>query len=534
MNMKKNINDYHWSSLHLIQTRASFAQERIFLDERIRFSSNKTTMNNMYVIPLIYRISSMNDHISVSRLQHAFQSIIIKHQILRTALYLDTNGTIIQHCLDTDVIINDKKSFRFWTINLSDEEHEQNEIVKKILNQSDLFDLSKGHVINCHILRQDQSNHSLSQNSDDLLTKDDVILFTIHHACFDGASTPIFIRDLSLAYQSNDWLLIDDNSIQYTDYSIHEHIMDMILSQQFWQLQLNGYNPTRQLSLPVDRQRPSTNQQRSGLASVAEINFDNELCTSFLNYASSHHLTFFQLGLATFYLFLFKLTHGQTDLCIGSINVNRYRSELVNVIGMFVSTLPYRVQLDPQWSFDELVQYVQEKCLSILEHSHYPLQHVLHDLHLTQSNVSFLQTMFDFISVSKDMGHLSLNDANLEEMSLEQSAEVSKFDFSLTFEYNPSSDHNQLSCSFVCSHDLFEKSTVSKVAQRFQYMFEQLFHTQSSNIPVMNVSSSINKVSLILSEEAEEMELIMFHRLENVANEVFKITTPLYQFNDFP
>ncbi|CAF1591938.1 unnamed protein product, partial [Adineta steineri] len=182
------LDDYSWSSLHLIQARASFAQERIYLDEQIRFSSNKTTINNMYVIPLIYRVSSMNDYISISRLQHAFQTVITKHSILRTALYLDTNGTIIQHCLDTNVIINDKKSFRFWTINLSDEEHEQNEIVKKILSQSDLFDLSKGHVINCHILRQDQSNHSFSQNSDDLLTKDDLILFTIHHACFDGAS----------------------------------------------------------------------------------------------------------------------------------------------------------------------------------------------------------------------------------------------------------------------------------------------------------------------------------------------------------
>ncbi|CAF3986105.1 unnamed protein product, partial [Adineta steineri] len=159
----------------------------------------------------------------------------------------------------------------------------------------------------------------------------------------------------------------------------------------------------------VDRQRSSTNQQRSGLSSIAEISFDNELCTSFLNYASSHHLTLFQLGLSIFYVFLFKLTHGDTDLCVASINANRYRSELVNMIGMFVSTLPYRVELDPQWSFDEVVKYVQEKCLSILEHSHYPLQHILSDLHLTQSNVSFLEIMFDLITISENVSGLHLN-----------------------------------------------------------------------------------------------------------------------------
>ncbi|CAF1551752.1 unnamed protein product, partial [Adineta steineri] len=360
INIISTLDDNPWSSLQIMKAKASFAQERIFLDEQIRFSSTNNNINNMYVIPLIYRISSLNDHISISRLQHAYQSIVKKHQVLRTALSLDTNGTILQHCLDTNAIINDKKLSRFLMINLPDEEHELNEIVKKILNQSDLFDLSKGHVINCHILRRDQSNHALTQNNDDVLTKDDLILFTIHHACFDGASTSIFLRDLSLAYQSDGSLPVDDNSLPYIDYAVHEQIMNMTSAQEFWLLQLKGYNLARQLSLPVDRQRSSTNQ-RSGLASTAQITFDDEICRSFLNYASSHHLTLFQLGLSIFYVFLCKLTHGETDLCISSINANRYRSELVNMIGMFVSTLPYRVELDPQWSFDEVVKYVQEK-----------------------------------------------------------------------------------------------------------------------------------------------------------------------------
>ncbi|CAF4144517.1 unnamed protein product, partial [Adineta steineri] len=507
----------------LILARASFAQERIYLDEQIRFSSEKTTMNNMYVIPLLYRISSMNDHISMIRLHHAVQSVITKHNILRTALYIDdTNGHIIQHCLDKNIILDDQmksNGLTFVNINNDDRRH-MNEIIAEILNQPDLFDLSKGRVIRFHILRHyDQSQDSISYENDDLLSENDHILISIHHAMFDGASTPVFLRDLSLAYQSHDSLSWDENALNYIDYSVHEHIMDLSLSREFWHSQLEEYNMECSLSLPVDRQHSSTNQLRSGLASIAEITFDDKLCISFLNYASSHHLTLFQLGLSIFYIFIFKLTHGETDLCIGSINANRYRNELQNLIGMFVSTLPYRVELDLHWSFDELAQHVREKCLSILQHSHYPLQHILADLNLTQLNVSFFETMFHFVNVSKDMGHLSLGGANLERISLEQSLEMSKFDFSLTFQYNPSSDNNRLSCHFVCSHDLFEKSTISKIAQRFHYTFEQLFHTQSSNTTVMNVSSSINKVSLILPEEAEEMDLIVFHRLDNLVNE---------------
>ncbi|CAF1547328.1 unnamed protein product, partial [Adineta steineri] len=523
MNNIHTVDEYSWFSLYLTQARASFAQERIYLDEQIRFSSNKTTMNNMYVIPLLYRLSSMIDHISITRLHHAFQSVITRHNILRTALYIDgANGNITQYCLDANTVLNNNmKSYAFTIVNFhNDDSRHMNEIIDEILNQSDLFDLSKGRVIRCHILRYyRQSQNSISYENDDLLTENDHILISVHHAMFDGASRSVFLRDLSLAYQSDDSLSVDDNSLNYIDYSVYEHIMDMSLSREFWHSQLEEYNIERSLSLPVDRQRSSTNQQRSGLASSAQITFDDEICTSFLNYASSHHLTLFQLGLSIFYVFLFKLIHGETDLCIGSINANRYRTELQNLIGMFVSTLPYRLEIGSNWSFDELVQHVREKCLLILEHSHYPLQHILGDNQLNQSNVSFLETMFDSISVTKDMKHLSLNYANLEQIPLEQSVEVAKFDFSLTFLYNPSSDNKRLSCRFVCSYDLFEKSTISKIAQRFQYVFEQLFQIQSSSIPVMNVILSISKLSLILPEEAEEMELVVFHRLENIVNE---------------
>ena len=108
----QNIDDYHWSPLHLIQgteqhfyhsyqlyilfyfliiAPASFAQERIFLDEQIRFSSKNN--NIMYVIPLLYRLSSTStNHLSISRIHQAFHAVVTKHNILRTALYLDTNS----------------------------------------------------------------------------------------------------------------------------------------------------------------------------------------------------------------------------------------------------------------------------------------------------------------------------------------------------------------------------------------------------------------------------------------------------------
>lgn len=140
----------------------------------------------MYVIPLLYRLSSItNNYISINQINQALEVVVRKHNILRTALYLDTNSRLIQDCLDINLINDHRKVYGFSIINLLNNDRHINEIINEILNQSNLFDLSKGRVIHCHIIRQYHSN-------DDLLTNDDFILFSIYHGVFDGTSTSIF------------------------------------------------------------------------------------------------------------------------------------------------------------------------------------------------------------------------------------------------------------------------------------------------------------------------------------------------------
>ena len=119
-----------------------------------------------------------------------------------------------------------------------------------------------------------------------------------------------------------------------------------------------------------------------GFCSFTQISFDNYILITLLNYASSHQVTIFQLGLAIFYAFLFKLTHRQNNLYIACVSTNRYRSELQNMIELFVATLSCGIKFHSFWLFDEFVKHVREKCLSILEHSHYPLHHILAACHL--------------------------------------------------------------------------------------------------------------------------------------------------------
>jgi non-ribosomal peptide synthetase component F len=71
---------------------------------------------------------------------------------------------------------------------------------------------------------------------------------------------------------------------------------------------------------------------------------------------------------------------------------------------------------------------------------------------------------------------------------------MSKFDFALTLHYNQSI--NQLSCTIDASLDLFNRTTVDKIAQRFHSMLEQVLNRTD-----VQMKNHIYELSLILPEE---------------------------------
>lgn len=476
------------------------AQERIFVDEKMRFSQQVAVYNELIVLKLNH------GSLSIDRLLQSMKRLLVKHTILRTSLrFTDDNSILAQNITSNHHVVQliVQKTF--------DNQASLEDLIHGITINPSLFDLSVGRVFHCEILRK--NHRQINQLNDRIqasMQPNDVFIIGLHHTVFDRTSRQVLLNDLRTFYNESNQISFDGDQLQYIDYSVYERLIDMSSSRHFWYSQLKQYDFQRSLSLPKDRHRSST-EQRSGDASVTHLSFEGEISQAFLDYASSHNLTLFQLGLATFYAFLFKLTHGQTDLCITGLNANRYRSELQNMIGMFVATLPHRLQLDSRWSFDELVKHVQEKCLSILTHAHYPLQQILADQQVNQLGVSFLELVFDLITTSSDTHLLSLNDATFEPLLLPRSSEVAKFDFMLTFIYDPSSMNEKLSFRLVCSHDLFNETTVGIMARRFQHLINQLFMNQTTiNDAHDQPMLPIHKLSLILPQEADEIQQTLF------------------------
>ena len=182
----------------------SYAQARIWLDEKIRFHPGQIQIA-IYNMPFIYRLYP-NHTLSTKQLSHALQLIISKHQSLRTTLLFDTDKNLLMQ----RIIDSNNKLFTFIESVFETDEQLTN-IMHDERGNSHHFDLAHGLVFRCHIVYYKQIP------SNNLLSNKDVLIFNFHHALFDFPSMNIFLDDLNQAYTTGQLPITDNTTLRYLD-----------------------------------------------------------------------------------------------------------------------------------------------------------------------------------------------------------------------------------------------------------------------------------------------------------------------------
>ena len=427
---------------------ASFAQQRLWMDENVRFNQSINKQISVYNELLIYKLSS-NTLFSIHHLRQALLLILAKHTILRTALIYDQDK-MIQKLLP---ISND--IYNFEVTNVTNESHSKQILYDEETNRS-LFDLEQGHVFRCHILRHSSNNEDDNTN----LKQGDIILFNFHHTAIDGNSIPIFINDLRQALIMKELSYNNEDNITYLDYAQYERLEDWSNARQYWNNVLTTLNTNS-----IDRQNSSV---RTGKGYTITFDLDHDLVINLNHFISQSNLTLFQVGLAAFFAFLFKMSNSQQlDMCTGIVVANRPQYQLQNMIGFFSNTLPFCLKIDPYESFAQLCHRIQQVWLDILPHSYLPYQEI------TKLNPklgsSFLQTsLLIETTMDSNESNIKLDDGtilNIVDRNL-LTGNIAKFDIVCTLHENRQNE--TISVSFNASLDVYDESTISFNGKSFQ------------------------------------------------------------------
>ena len=450
---------------------ASFAQQRLWMDERVRFRESINEHVAVYNELLIYTLSSETT-LSINRLCQALSFVVLRHPILRTALFYN------QEQLTQKVLPTTYDRYKIEITSITNDDH-----LKQVLYDEEtngiLFNPEQGRVFRCHVLRR---SHPNDDDGDDDLKPNDMIVFNFHHAAIDGSSILIFINDLQQALTTQS---LSDNhheeTIDYLDYAQYERLEDWSEAQLYWTTVLKNFNN-------------ATDQQNSSLITgkgyTVTFELDHDLVIELNRFISQSELTLFQVGLAAFLAFLFKISNSQhVDLCTNIVVINRPYYQLQNIMGFFSNTLPFLVKLNPHVSFAQLCHQIQQLWLDILPHSHLPYQEIVK---LTpQMRSSLMQTLF-VLETTRDNTErdIKLSDGTqltMTDRSL-MTSRSSKFGIVCTlFEHR---QNETISVSLNASLDLYDQSTISDMASRLKQIFYQLFAV-----------SSIYQFNVLLSHE---------------------------------
>jgi len=229
------------------------------------------------------------------------------------------------------------------------------------------FDLERGPLLRAALVRVGEEDHGF--------------VLAFHHVVFDGWSAGVLTRELVALYGSfvrGEPSPLPELPIQYADFAAWQRrrLEEMVLERQlaYWRGRLEGARP---LELPTDHPRPAVQTSRGDAVALA---LTPELTEALRVLSRSEGVSPFMTFLAA-YAVLLRHRSGQDDLVVGCpVAVHRDRPELNELIGLFLNTLPLRVELDGDPSFRDLLVRVRRTALEGFANQDVPYEKVVEAL----------------------------------------------------------------------------------------------------------------------------------------------------------
>ncbi|QAT84065.1 tyrocidine synthase [Corallococcus coralloides] len=419
----------------------SFAQQRLWLLDQLQPGDAS------YNIPTALQLSG---HLDVEALRRAFESLVQRHEALRTTFH--------EH---QDQPIQTIHAASEWTLPLVDlssrPEAQRQEEARRLANEEARrpFDLARGPLLRSTLVRMGGDSH--------------LLLLTMHHIISDGWSMGVLVREMAAFYEAlstGSTPALAPLPVQYADFATRQRdwLQGEILEAQldYWKQQLSGAPAA--LELPTDRPRPPVQSHRGA---TVEVRIPENVSRALKALAQREGATPFMTLLAAFQVLLSRYS-AQDDVSVGTPIAGRTQAETEGLIGFFVNTLVLRAQLNPRATFRELLAQVRGTTFAAFEHQHVPFEKLVEVVQPARdlSRSPLFQALF----VLQNTPTEALRLPGLAFQALPLEARFAKFDLSLALQEVQAG----LVGTLEYATDLFDAATVQRMAGHFGVLLEAI------------------------------------------------------------
>ena len=392
-------------------------------------------------VPTVLRLSGP---ISPERLQTAVDAVLDRHEILRCQFRIE-NGQPTQTLVDSPQL-------PVTVIDLRDDALGEQKAAEHIDRHAvSPIDVTSYPLVVAKLYR---------------LSDDDAVFFWMpHHIVWDAWSLDIFLDELSQAYCQHDNASEQKEalSVQFGDYAAWQSKRfdaDADDNFEFWDAYLDKAVP--QLDLPHDNTRPRV-MSYDGAQQRSE--FESESVVSFHQFARDQGATPFMVLLAAFYVLLYRYS-SQTDIVVGSPIQDRNFRGSERVIGPFVNNLVLRLNLNPDWTFNELLAAVRDLCLTVYERQDMPFDE-LAKRYAPDNGIDrtpLYQTLISYQNVTNRTGQIG--DCSFEEVSIDKAS--AQTDLALWF----LDSGDTIKFGFDYATDLFDGQRIERMMEHFSELLD--------------------------------------------------------------
>jgi amino acid adenylation domain-containing protein len=421
--------------------------------------------------------------LDVARLRRALQALVDRHHCLRTT-FGDREGKLVQRVRKQDAVCFKQEDASGWSESflndrLTEEAHTA-------------FDLEQGPLLRFSLFARSADEH--------------ILLTTAHHIIVDFWSMAVILRELGILYKAETdgvEASLPPLTLQFTDYVRWES--ELLASQegerlwQYWQKKLSDKLPV--LDLPSDRPRPPVQTYRGACHT---FRLSEELTRALKAYGAARDTTLYMTLLAGFQTLIYRYTC-QDDFLVGSPMSGRIKAEFAGLVGYFVSPVALRADLSRMPSFEELLDRVRQTVLEAFEHQQYPLVLLTERLQpardlsrsplfqvefVLQKAPSSSEQALASLAVGEAGTRLNLDGLPLKSIALDRY--VSQFDLTMrTAELD-----NQLAISLEYNSDLFDASTITRMAGHFVRLLESA---------AANPEQRVSRLTLLTEAERDQI-----------------------------
>jgi len=448
----------------------SSAQRRLWILSMMEQSSIAYNMRAVY---------ELEGGLDRDALLYSFQTLIQRHEILRTVFKAGESGEPRQYILPAD-----SNKFDIVYNDLRGEALPEEAIRAGIADETvKPFDLATGPLLRAVLYQTEDAKW--------------IFVYTMHHIISDGWSIGIVIKEILQFYnaykkgEKNPFKLL---RIQYKDYACWQQEQMRTDAQrmhrEYWLKQLGGELPV--LELPGDRLRPAIKNYRGGMI---KGKIGKGVSEELRAVSQGHGCTLFMGLLAAVNALLHRYT-GQEDIITGSPIAGREHADLEGQIGFYLNMLPLRIQVKSADTFEELLSRVKDITLGAYEHQAYPFDELVDEVDIRR-DVS-RSALFDVMVVLQNSGT-----ENVEEALSTDGLKVRRFGdedhrfskFDLTFSFMETGPEIQYELTY---NDLiYDKATAIRLRDHLDQLLAKLAANPDRPLGSLDYLTCVEKLILL-------------------------------------